>query len=65
MLCQVMYLLPHCGLLRFYEFLVLKTNLISKEMPTVPEQSFAMEKGSPVWPQALCFQCNTVYYYLC
>lgn len=40
--------LPRCGFLRFYELLILKTSLIYKEMPTLPEQSFAMEKGSPV-----------------
>lgn len=48
MLRQVMFLLPHCGLLKFYELLISRTNLISKEMPTLPEESFATEKGRPV-----------------
>lgn len=38
MLCQVMSILPHCGLLKkFYELLILKTILVFKEMPTLPE----------------------------
>lgn len=48
MLRQVKSLLPHCGLLKFYELLISGTNRISKEMPTLPEESFAMEKGSPM-----------------
>lgn len=48
MLRQVKSLLPHCGLLKFYELLISRTNQISKEMPTLPEESFAMEKGSPM-----------------
>lgn len=47
MLRQVKSLLPHCGLLKFYELLISRTNQISKEIPTLPEESFAMEKGSP------------------
>jgi hypothetical protein len=42
-----MYLLPHCGFLKFYELLILKTSLIDKEIPTLPKQSFAIKKGSP------------------